>query len=122
MKKVLISCVILVASALSVQSFAQQAPTGGDKAYNIFYAQDIPYTAVKEQDNKLVALDKQFKAYEAAMNKNDSKKAAAAKTSIETWKSQNLSWVNQLEPHLVTGINNWIESATKSLRLNDPVK
>jgi hypothetical protein len=122
MKKVLISCVILVASALSVQSFAQQAQTGGDKAYNIFYAQDIPYTAVKEQDNKLVALDKQFKAYEAAMNKKDSKKAAAAKASIETWKTQNLSWVNQLQPHLVTGINNWIESATKSLRLNDPVK
>jgi len=122
MKKVFISCALLAASALSLQSFAQQAKTGSDKAYNIYYAQDVPFTSVKEQDNKLVALDKHFKAYDAAMNKNDSKKATAAKANIEAWKTQNLAWVNQLEPHLVTGINNWIENATKSLRLNDPVK
>lgn len=122
MKKVFISCVMVAASALSVQSFAQQAQTGGDKEYNIFYTQDIPYTAVKEQDKKLEALDKQFKAYESAAIKKDSKKAAAAKASIETWKTQNLSWVNNLEPHLITQINNWINNASKSLRLNDPVK
>jgi len=122
MKKLFISCAIIVASALSVQSFAQQTPTSGDKTYNMFYAQDIPYTAVKEQDQKLIALDKQFKAYETAINKNDTKKAAALKQSIATWQTQNIAWVNKLEPHLVEAFNNWISASYKSLRLNDPIK
>lgn len=117
MKKVFISCAVILASALGTQALAQQAQTSGSKEYNVHYTQDIPFTSVKEQDKKLVALDKQFKAYETAANKNDKKNADLIKANIVKWKTDNQTWIDGLESHLQTAVNGWYENSFKSLRL-----
>lgn len=121
MKNVFICTAIALATSFGAHTYAQSlnAQPGGDKEYNIFYAQDIPYTTIKQYDAKLVALDKQFKAYETAINNDDTKKAEALKANIDKWYTDNISWIEQLDAHLVSAVKNFYNNSVHSLRLFD---
>lgn len=118
MKKVFISCAVLFASTLSMQSFAQDA----NKESGIHYTIDVPSTAVPAQDKKIQALDKQFKAFETAMNTNDKATAVKLKTAIVKWNTDNQSWINGLDRHLKDAVNGWYESAFSTLKLYEEIK
>ncbi len=122
MKKVFITATVVFASALGMQSIAQQAQSNGTKEYNIHYTIDVPSTAVPAQDKKIQALDKQFKAYETAINNNDKATTKKLKASISKWPSDNQTWVNALDSHLRDAVNGWYEAAISSLRFQDEIK
>lgn len=122
MKKLLIGCSLVFASALTMQASAQQTQVNNSKAVNVYYNQDPPYIGVAAQDKKLASLEKQFKSYEKAMDKNNTAQAIKIKTSIYQWKSENKAWLDQLQPDQVKNINDWFQRAEMSLRLYDELK
>lgn len=122
MKKVFISSAVIFASALGMQVSAQQAQTGGSKEYNVHYTIDVPSTTIAKHDKKIMELDKQFKAFEAAVNSNDKATAKKLKASIVKWPGDNFIWIDGLERHLKDAVNGWYEAAFSSLRVNDEIK
>ena len=122
MKKVLIACSLVFASALTMQATAQQAQVNNSKAVNVYYNQDPPFTNNPVQDKKIVALEKQFQSYEKAMDKNNTAQAVKIKASIYQWKTENKAWLDQISADELKIINDWFQRAEMSLRLYDELK
>lgn len=119
MKRMILPFAILFAATLSTQVSAQQQAGNNSQAYNIYYAQDVPYVEDQASNQKMEQLDAYFKQYVVAAKKNETAKLNDLKGKIQTWKTDNQTWIAGLKEFEITKINQWLDLSAKSLRLND---
>ncbi|RQO32335.1 hypothetical protein DBR32_01640 [Taibaiella sp. KBW10] len=102
-----------------MQVFAQQATTANSKEYNVYYTQDIPYVDDQASNKKMEQLDKMFKDYVVVAQKNQATKTADLKNKIMSWKTDNQTWIEELDAFQSKMVKQWFDNAAKSLRLYD---